>query len=90
VVAPPLPEVAFGQPLPDGLFKDLTGKASVVGVGNGFTNAMVQINSGGGNQFSTANVFSNHTTWSGQGVKITPFDTNTATQFRTFISSLKN
>ena len=86
-VAPGLPEVAFGQPLPDGLLKDLTGKASLVGFGNGFTDMVVQVNSGSGNQVSTANVFSTQTTLSGQAVpvKVTPFDANTATQFRTFI-----
>jgi hypothetical protein len=85
-VAPGLPEVAFGQPLPDSLLKDLSGKASLVNFENGFTDMVVQSNSGGGNQVNTANVFSTHTTQSGTGLpnpKRTPFDAYTATQFWT-------
>jgi hypothetical protein len=88
-VAAGLPEVAFGQPLPDSVLKDLAGKASLVGFGNGFTNMIYQINSGGGNQVSTANVFSTQSTLSGSGVKITSFDPNTASQFSNFISLFK-
>jgi hypothetical protein len=88
-VAPCLPEVALGQPLPDSVLKDLTGKASLVGFGNGLTDVVAQVSSGGGNQVSTANVFSTHTTLSGSGVKITPFDPNTVTQFRTLIGFFK-
>ena len=88
-VAPGLPEVAFGQPLSDSLLKDLSGKASLVGVGNGFTDMVVQVNSGGSNQVNTANVFSTHTTQSGSGVKRTKFDANTATQFQIFSSFFK-
>jgi len=88
-VAPGLPEVAFGKPLADRVLKDLTGKASLVGFGNGLTDVVVQVNSVGGNQASTATVFSTHTTLSGLGVKVTPFDTNTATQFRTLIGFFK-
>jgi hypothetical protein len=85
-VAPGLPEVAFGQPLPNSVLKDLVGKASLVGFGNGFTDMVVQFNSGGGNQVSTANVFSTQSTWSESGVKRTSFDTNTASRFRIFFS----
>jgi hypothetical protein len=88
-VAPGLSEVAFGQPLPNSDLKDLAGKASLVGFGNGFTDMVVQVNSGGGNQVSTANLFSTQSTLSGPGVKITPFDTNTANQFQIFFSSFK-
>jgi hypothetical protein len=88
-VAAGLPEVAFGQTLPDSVLKDLAGKASLVGFGNGFTNMVVQVNSGGGTQVSTANVFSTQSTLSGSGVKITPFDPNTTSQFSNFISLFK-
>ena len=89
-VAPGLPEVAMGQPLSDSVLKDLAGKASLVGFGNGFTDMVVQVNSGGGNQVSTANVFSTNTTLSGSGPpKFTPFDFNTVTQFRIFTTFLK-
>ena len=88
-VAPGLPEVAFGQPLPNRVLKDLAGKASLVGFGNGFTDMVGQVNSGGGNQVSTANVFSTQSTLSGSGEKFTPFNPNTASQFRNFFSLFK-
>ena len=88
-VAPGLSEVAFGQPLSDSLLKDLSGKASLVGMYNGFTDQVVQVNSGGSNQVNKAKVFSTHTTQTGSGVKITNFNPNTASQFSNFISLFK-
>lgn len=86
---PGFPELAMGQPLPNSVLKDLTGKASLVGFGNGFTDMVVQANSGGGLQVSTADVFSTQSTLSGSGVKTTPFDATTASQFRSLISYFK-
>jgi hypothetical protein len=80
-VDPGLSKAVWGQPLPDRVLQNLSGKASLVGYGN-VTDQIVQINQGGGNQVSTADVFSTHTTLSGPGEKTTTFDANTAKQFR--------
>jgi hypothetical protein len=88
-VAPGLSEVAFGQPLSDSLLKDLSGKASLVGMYNGFTDQVVQVNSGGSNQVNKAKVFSTYSTQTGSGEKTKNFNPNTVSQFSNFISLFK-
>ena len=89
-VAPDLPEIDFGQPLSDSVLKELCGKASLVGFGNDLTGVVVvQVNSGSGNQVSTASVFSTQTTLKGPGTNIISLDANTAKQFRTIIGFFK-
>jgi hypothetical protein len=50
-IAPAASQAAWGQPLPDSTLKDLAGRDSLVGAGNGLTNVVYQYNSSGVHQF---------------------------------------
>ncbi len=88
-ITPGAPDAAWGQPLPDSALTKMSGRSSLVNYGNGFTSAIVQTNSGGGTQVSSASVFSTNASLTGAGSQTTPFDTNTAANFSVFIGFFK-
>jgi hypothetical protein len=73
------PQTAFGQPLPDSTLKDLGGRDSLVGVGNGLTNMAYQYNSSGVNQISTVSGLGttpDPLIWSNSGTQTSTLDPN--------------
>jgi hypothetical protein len=64
--APDLPGFDDSQALPNSTLRDIRGKGSVIGFGNGLTDVAIQVNQGSGTQTSTIN----GTALSGPGTQV--------------------